>query len=204
MPQQYTLPTLAYAFDALEPVLSKELLEVHYSKHHASYVANLNKALEQLEAAEKKEDLVQQIALHEAIRFNGGGHINHSLYWENLTPRSKGGGDLPKGRLSDELIQEFMSIEKMQGALSQKAASVQGSGWAWLGFHPERRRIEIEITPIHDLLRASKGLVPLLCIDMWEHAYYLTYKNVKSDYLKNIWSLVNWKVVEDRFQKAVS
>ena len=142
MPQQYTLPTLAYAFDALEPVLSKELLEVHYSKHHASYVANLNKALEQLEAAEKKEDLVQQIALHEAIRFNGGGHINHSLYWENLTPRSKGGGDLPKGRLSDELIQEFMSIEKMQGALSQKAASVQGSGWAWLGFHPERRRMK--------------------------------------------------------------
>jgi len=133
-----------------------------------------------------------------------GGHINHSLYWENLAPADKGGGKLPTGRLSEELIKEFQSLEKMQNALSQKAASVQGSGWAWLGFHPERRRMEIEITPIHDLLQASKGLLPLLCIDMWEHAYYLTYKNVKTDYMKNIWSIVNWNVVESRFQKAVS
>lgn len=204
MAQQYTLPKLAYSYEALEPILSRELVEIHYSKHHAGYVTNLNKAMAQLEIAEKKEDLDQQIALHALIKFNGGGHRNHTLYWENIAPVKNGGGELPKGPLYDALLTAFPSIEVMKETLTQQACALQGSGWAWLGYHPERKQIEMETTPNHDLLLATKGLHPLLCIDMWEHAFYLSYKNVKTEYVKALWSLVNWRVVEERFLATIT
>ena len=204
MAQQYTLPQLTFAYDALEPVLSKELIEIHYTKHHAAYVTNLNKALSELETAEKNKDLVKEIALQGSMTFNGGGHINHSLYWENLRPTNDDGGSLAPGPLFEALTKEFSSLEKMQEKFSQKACSIQGSGWAWLGFHAERGHLEIETTQNHDLLLATKGLHPLLCIDMWEHAFYLSYKNVKTEYMKKIWSLINWSTVESRYKKALS
>lgn len=203
MSQQVELPKLSFELHALEPVLSKELVEIHYLKHHAAYVANLNKALEQYEEAQKKNNLTQQICLQSAISFNGGGHINHSLYWENLMPISQGGGILTDGPLKDALVASFGTFEACKEKIVAKASSLQGSGWTWLGFNPERGSIEIEDTKNHELLFAKKKQIPLLCIDMWEHAYYLQYKNQKAQYLKEIWSIINWKYVEERFKKAL-
>lgn len=204
MAQQYDLPQLPYSLDAFEPILSKELMELHYSKHHAGYVTNLNKALKQLEEAESKRDLVQQLSLQSALAFNGGGHINHSLFWENLLPPSQGGGVLQNGPLLEALVKTFGSLDACTEQVMTKAASIQGSGWSWLGYSRERKSIEIAETKNHGLLIAKTGLLPLLCIDVWEHAYYLQYKNVKGQYLKSLWSAINWNVVEKRFLAALS
>lgn len=198
----YTLPKLTFEFADLEPVLSKEVVEIHYTKHHATYVANLNKALEQLEACQKTGDLTRQIALQSSIQFNGGGHINHSLYWENLCSTRQGGGILAKGVFQDKLIEEFGSFLTFQEKMIEKAAQIQGSGWAWLGYNKERNTLSIDETKNHKLLFAKKGLIPLLCIDTWEHAYYLQYKNAKASYLKELWSIINWNIVEARFKQA--
>lgn len=202
MAQQFELPKLSYEFSDLEPVLSKELMELHYLKHHGAYVTNLNKALEQYEEAQKKNNLAQQICLQSSIAFNGGGHINHSLYWENLLPIAKGGGQLADGPLKNAIVAAFGSIEACKEKIITKASSIQGSGWGWLGYNQESKSLEVKDTKNHDLLFCKKKLIPLLCIDVWEHAYYLQYKNIKAQYLKEIWSIINWNCVEERLIKA--
>ncbi|MDB6081451.1 MAG: sodM [Chlamydiia bacterium] len=198
---QYVLPELPYDFNALEPVISAEIMNLHYTKHHQTYVTNLNKALEQYLDAEKKHDVAQMIALQSAIRFNGGGHVNHSIFWTNLTPEKNGGGDLQKGKLQETITAEFGSVETFISEFSAKTVAIQGSGWGWLGYNKTRKRVEIVCCENQDPL-STKGLVPLLGIDVWEHAYYLQYKNVRAEYLKNIWKIVNWKNVEQRYLEA--
>lgn len=201
-PQQtYQLPPLPYDFGALEPAISAEIMTLHYTKHHQAYVNNLNKALEQYAEAEKKRDLAAMIALQSAIKFNGGGDVNHSIFWTNLSPVNKDGGKPPEGPLADAIKQEFGSLQTVIDQMSAKAVAVQGSGWAWLGFDKGKNQLAIAACDNQDPL-STKGLVPLLGIDVWEHAYYLQYKNVRADYVKSIWSIVNWKNVAERYQKV--
>lgn len=197
------LPDLPYDFNALEPVIKGEIMELHYSKHHATYVNNLNKALEDYAEAEKQGAVETMIRLEPAIRFNGGGHINHSIFWTNLAPQSKGGGGSPSGDLLESVNHFFGSFEAFQTQMTQQTVAIQGSGWGWLGWNPVNKRLEITTCSNQDPL-VTKGLIPLLGIDVWEHAYYLQYKNVRPDYVKNIWNIVNWKNVEMRLEMAKS
>lgn len=202
LPMPAKLPELPYALNALEPVISEEIMNLHYNKHHLAYVTNLNKALEQYAEAKEKNDLPAMIALQSAIKFNGGGHINHSIFWTNLSPIDKDGGKAPEGALKDAINQQFGSLEKFIETFSQKAVGVQGSGWAWLGFNKALNRLEIQTCDNQDPL-VIKGFTPLLGIDVWEHAYYLQYKNVRADYVKAMWKIVNWKNVAERYEKAI-
>lgn len=199
--QHYTLPELPYDFAALEPVISEEIMKLHYTKHHDTYVKNLNKAMEQLAEAEQKQDIAAEIALQAAIKFNGGGHINHSIFWTNLSPVNKDGGKPPEGALAAAINQEFGSLDKFIEQFSAKAVAIQGSGWGWLGYNKAKGKLEIATCDNQDPL-STKGLIPLLGIDVWEHAYYLQYKNVRADYVKAIWGIINWKNVADRFAQA--
>lgn len=194
-------PELPYDFNVLEPVISAEIMELHYTKHHAGYVKKLNSALEQYFEANQKWGLERMIALQNAINFNGGGHINHSIFWTNLAPEGNGGGGEPTGELAISINKEFGSFEKFVEVFNAKTAAVQGSGWGWLGYNKEKGEVEIATCQNQDPL-STKGLVPLLGVDVWEHAYYLQYKNLRPDYLKNIWRIVNWNNVTERFEQA--
>jgi superoxide dismutase, Fe-Mn family len=196
----YKLPDLPYDFSAMEPVISAEIMQLHYSKHHQGYVNNLNAALEKYHDAEAKADIATMIALQQAIKFNGGGHINHSIFWTNLAPVDKGGGHAPKGDFAQALQAEFGSVEAFIEKLSNAAIGLQGSGWGWLGYNKASGKLVIATCSNQDPL-STLGAVPLLGIDVWEHAYYLQYKNVRADYVKNIWKVVNWKNVEERFSQ---
>jgi len=197
----YQLPDLPYDFGALVPVISAEIMELHYLKHHKAYVTNLNAALEKYHEAETKNDVSQMISLQAAIRFNGGGHINHSIFWTILAPISNGGGGHPQGDLAQMIASEFGSFDAFKEKLSNAAIGIQGSGWGWLGYNKGLRRLEITTCANQDPLSAQ-GLIPLLGIDVWEHAYYLQYKNVRADYVKALWQIFNWRQVEDRLVKA--
>jgi Fe-Mn family superoxide dismutase len=196
----YTQDDLPYDFSALEPVISAEIMQLHYTKHHKGYVTNLNAALEKYQEAQQKKEIAAMIALEPVIRFNGGGHINHSIFWTNLAPQGKGGA--PQGELLKAIQQEFGTVEALQEKMSAQTSAIQGSGWGWLGCRPGSSRLVIATCANQDPL-STQGLVPLFGIDVWEHAYYLQYKNVRADYVKNIWSLANWKNVEERFLKAL-
>jgi superoxide dismutase, Fe-Mn family len=198
----YVLPNLSYDFNALEPAISAEIMELHYTKHHQAYVTNLNAALEKYAEAEKKQDVASMIALQQAIRFNGGGHVNHSIFWDHLASPSQGGGEAPIGDLESAIKKEFGSFATFKEKMSLAAVSIQGSGWGWLGCHPESKRLVIATTANQDPL-STQGLVPLLGIDVWEHAYYLQYKNVRAKYVENIWSIILWKNVEERYKKVL-
>ena len=198
----YQLPELPYDFNALEPVISAEIMELHYTKHHKGYVTNLNAALEKYHQAEEKNDVPQMIALQPAIKFNGGGHINHSVFWTILAPPSKGGGGAPSGELAKMIERDFGSFEAFKEKFSTATSAIQGSGWGWIGFNKGHKRLEIATCANQDPL-STQGLIPILGIDVWEHAYYLQYKNVRADYVKAVWQIFNWKQIEERFNKAI-
>ncbi|ASD30508.1 superoxide dismutase [Chlamydia abortus] len=197
----YTLPPLPYDYSALEPVISAEIMHLHHQKHHQGYINNLNEALKKLDLADVQQDLTQLIALEPTIRFNGGGHINHSLFWEMLAPIGQGGGVPPKHGLL-KLIEKFWgTFDNFLKEFIKFAAPIQGSGWAWLGFCPEKQELTLHATVNQDPLEATTGKVPLLGVDVWEHAYYLQYKNVRLDYLKAIPQVINWGYIEKRFSE---
>lgn len=198
---KYELPKMPYDFGALEPVISGQIMELHYTKHHQAYVNNLNVALEKYAEAEKKQDVAATIALQSAIKFNGGGHVNHSILWTNLAPVGKGGGETPQGELLKAIQARFGSVEILTEKFSNMAIAIQGSGWGWLGFDPSKKELVLSSCANQDPL-STQGYIPLLGIDVWEHAYYLQYKNVRADYVKNIWKIVHWKNVEEIFLKA--
>lgn len=198
MASKYTLPDLPYDLGDLEPVISADIMNLHYNKHHQTYITNLNNLLEQLEEAHSKNDIAKAISLQSGINFNGGGYINHAIFWTNLAPKNKGGGEAPTGALADAINQDFGSLDNLIQKMTTKTVAVQGSGWGWLGYNKDASRLEIATCQNQDPLEA-KGLVPLLGIDVWEHAYYLQYKNVRPDYVKAIWEIVNWKNVAERF-----
>lgn len=198
---KHTLPDLPYDYNALEPIISAEIMKLHHTKHHATYVNNLNVAEEKLAEALHKKDTTAIIQQQNVIKFNGGGHLNHSIFWHNLSP--SGGGE-PTGNLLAAIQDSFPSVESMKQNMSLAAVAVQGSGWAWLGYCPESNKIRVATTANQDPLQPTLGLVPLFGIDVWEHAYYLQYKNVRPDYVKAIWKIVNWKDIAHRYEKAKS
>ena len=198
---QHQLPKLPYAYDALEPVISKEIMEIHHTKHHQGYVTNLNNAEKSLEAAQAKGDITAQIALQSALKFNGGGHLNHSIFWTNLTPVSSSNKP-SSGPLADAIKESFGSIENLIAEFNKKAVAVQGSGWGWLGYNKQLKKLEIATTTNQDPLEATTGLVPVFGVDVWEHAYYLQYKNARAKYLEEVWKVANWDDISTRFNNA--
>ncbi|KZP17318.1 manganese and iron superoxide dismutase [Athelia psychrophila] len=197
---QATLPDLPYAYDALEPFISRQIMELHHKKHHQTYVNSLN-AIEASFA--KATTPKERIALQAALKFNGGGHINHSLFWKNLAPaasENKGnGGVLQDGPLKDAIIQSFGSLDNLKKEFNTATAGIQGSGWGWLGLNTATKRLEITTTPNQDPLLTH---VPIIGVDIWEHAFYLQYLNVKVDYLNAIWSVINFEEAEKRFTES--
>ncbi|XP_075502601.1 superoxide dismutase [Mn], mitochondrial-like [Primulina tabacum] len=200
--QTFSLPDLSYDYDALEPAISGEIMQLHHQKHHQTYITNYNKALEQLDAAVSKGDASTVVKLQSAIKFNGGGHVNHSVFWKNLAPVREGGGEPPKGSLGSAIDSNFGSLEALIQKVNAEGAALQGSGWVWLAADKELKRLVIETTSNQDpLVTKGPSLVPLLGIDVWEHAYYLQYKNVRPDYLKNIWKVINWKYASEVYDE---
>jgi len=197
---KHTLPDLGYDFGALEPYISADIMKIHYEKHHATYVNNLNVALDKLAEATAKGDVSAAVALGPALRFNGGGHINHSIFWKNLTANSKSGE--PTGELKAAIERDFGSLDNLKTQMSTASVAVQGSGWGWLGYNKQAKKLQLATCPNQDPLEATTGLVPLFGIDVWEHAYYLQYKNVRPDYVKAIWNVANWKDIAERFANA--
>lgn len=195
-----SLPTLPYSYQALEPYISGHIMELHHSKHHQAYVNNYNAAIESYRVAEEKNNITEMINLQGAIKFNGGGHVNHSIFWQNLAPTKEGGGAPPQGDLLQAINTTFGSLDKFVTSFNAQTAAVQGSGWGWLVYNKGTNGIQIMTTSNQDPITGQ--FVPLLGIDVWEHAYYLQYKNVRPDYLKAVWNVVNWRDVAQRFEAA--
>ncbi|KAI3927137.1 hypothetical protein MKX01_029905 [Papaver californicum] len=206
--QTFSLPDLPYDYSALEPVISGEIMQLHHQKHHQTYVTNYNKSLEQLHEAMEKGDSQTVVKLQSSIKFNGGGHINHSIFWKNLIPVNEGGGEPPTGALSEAVDANFGSLEGLVQKINAEGAALQGSGWVWLGLDKEMKRLVVQTTgnqaSFDPLVTKGATLVPLLGVDVWEHAYYLQYKNVKPDYLKNIWKVINWKYASEMYENECS
>lgn len=200
MAQKYVLPELDYDYSALEPFIAGEIMELHHDKHHAGYVSGANAALEALEEARKAGNAEDKIAtISKNLAFNLGGHINHSLFWKNLAPKQDG---RPEGELAAAIDEDFGSFEQFQKEFNAAATSIQGSGWAVLAWDMLSQRLVIQqVTNGHQDNHALT-LIPLLLLDMWEHAFYLQYKNVKGDYVKAFWNVVNWEEVQKRFAEA--
>lgn len=196
---KHTLPDLPYDYAALEPHISADIMQLHHSKHHQTYVNNLNVAEEKAAEAAATGKTSELVGLGAALKFNGGGHINHSIFWQNMSPN--GGGE-PSGDIMDAIKGEFGSFENMKTTLSAATVAVQGSGWGWLGYNKQTKRLQIASCANQDPLEATTGLVPLFGIDVWEHAYYLQYKNVRPDYVKAIWNVANWADITERYVKA--
>ncbi len=199
----FTLPALKFSFDALEPVIDARTMQIHHDGHHAAYVNNLNKALESVPEFYSRsiEDILRNIntvpeSIRTAVRNNGGGHANHSMFWEILNP---GGARAPSGSLLAEIERTFGSLDGFMDKFSSAAATRFGSGWAWLVVDNDKR-LQIYSTPNQDS-PLMDGHTPILGLDVWEHAYYLTYQNRRPEYIKAFWGLVNWSYVEQQYQK---
>lgn len=197
-----TLPNLPFEYKDLEPIISRDIMQLHHQKHHAAYVNNYNAAEEKLQEAITKGDTKTIIELGPVLKFNGGGHLNHCIFWEVLSPSSSAGK--PSAQLNNAINQNFGSFESFKSQLSAIAVGVQGSGWAWLGYNPKTKSLALTACANQDPLQATTGLIPLFGIDVWEHAYYLQYKNVRPDYVKAIFEVANWKNVSERFEKATA
>ena len=201
-PLRSKLPDLPYDYGALEPAISGEIMRIHHTKHHNAYVTNLNVALEKYAKASAAGNVAEMIALQPALRFNGGGHVNHSIFWQNLAPAGKGGGGEPAGKLAAMIAAKWGSFAAFKAAMNAGGVGVQGSGWVWLGVNKASKELAIVTCANQDPI-STLGLEPLLGIDVWEHAYYLQYKNMRADYLTSIWSVVNWGDANRRLEQAL-
>jgi Fe-Mn family superoxide dismutase len=196
----YTLPDLPYDYSALAPHIAAEIMELHHSKHHATYVKGLNDTLEKLAAAREGGDFGAIVGLEKTLAFNLGGHVNHSIFWKNLSPD---GGDKPDGELAAAIDESFGSFDAFQAHFTAAATTIQGSGWAILGWDALAGGLLIH--QLYDQQgNLPAGQIPIVMLDMWEHAFYLQYKNVKPDYVKAWWNVVNWADAQARFDAARS
>jgi superoxide dismutase, Fe-Mn family len=196
---QFKLPALGYAYDALEPAYSAELLELHYASHHQAYVDGVNHALEGLADLRGSGDYARVNQLEKDLAFHYSGHVLHSMFWRNLEPN---GGASPSGQLESRIKAAFGSIDAFRRQFGAAGAALQGSGWVALGWEATLGTLLIE--QIHDHQdRSAIGTVPLLVMDMWEHAYYLQYRNKKEKWIVAFWELINWEDVARRFDNAI-
>lgn len=195
---EHSLPPLPYPYHALEPVISEEIMRLHHTKHHQSYVDGLNKAEMKLKEARATGDFSLIKHWSRELAFHGSGHYLHTIFWNNMSPN---GGGAPSGKLLQDIEQYFGSFEAFKQQFSEAAKAVEGVGWAILVWSPRARHLEILQSERHMLL-TQWDTIPLLVLDVWEHAYYLQYKNNRSEYVKKWWEIVNWKDVEQRFLKA--
>lgn len=195
---KYTLPELPYDYSALEPHISATIMELHHSKHHQTYVNGANTALDLLAEAREKGDFANINRLQKDLAFNLGGHTNHSIFWTNLSPN---GGDKPTGDLEAAIDDQFGSFDAFRGQFTAAALGVQGSGWAGLFWDSIGENLVIQQF-FDQQGQIVAGTVPLLLLDVWEHAYYLDYKNVRADYVKAFWNIANWADAQERFAAA--
>ena len=203
---KYTLPEIPYAYDALEPHLDAQTMEIHHSKHHQKYTDGMNGALEKLSPELQEKDIEEILSninqvpddVKGAINFNGGGYDNHKLFWNSM--KQNGGGE-PTGAIADAINDSFGSFAEFKELFSSKTAPIQGSGWGWLVYNPNSGKVEYKAMSNQTSPR-TEGLVPLLGLDVWEHAYYLKYQNKRPDYIAAWWNVINWDEVNDRFSKA--
>ncbi|SEM67992.1 superoxide dismutase [Lihuaxuella thermophila] len=199
---KYELPALPYEFNALEPHIDALTMEIHHDRHHATYVNNLNAALEGHDVGEKTiEELISNLdalpeSIRTAVRNNGGGHANHSLFWQILSPN---GGGAPTGEVAAAINETFGSFEKFKEQFSDAAVKRFGSGWAWLVV--KDGKLAVTSTPNQDN-PLMEGATPILGLDVWEHAYYLKYQNKRPEYIKAFWNVVNWEEVNKRYLAA--
>jgi len=199
----FTLPPLPYAFDALEPYIDARTMEIHHDKHHAGYVNNLNAALEKAPELQSRslDDLLQHLdqvpeAIRTAVRNNAGGHWNHSMFWQIMTPK---GGGAPKGKVADAINQAFGSFDAFKTQFADAAGKRFGSGWAWLV--NDGGKLSITSTPNQDT-PVMEGKHPIMGVDVWEHAYYLKYQNRRPDYVKEWWNTLNWDEIGRRYDAS--
>lgn len=203
---KYTLPELPYAHDALEPHIDSETMTIHHTKHHQGYVDKLNAAIEGTDAAnETLEDTLRSISKYEpGVRNNAGGHYNHTLFWNVLSPNAK---TAPEGKLAEEINTVFGSLEKFKEQFTQAALTQFGSGWAWL-FVKYNGTIGISATPNQDNPLMDTNITnqgfPIMGVDVWEHAYYLKYQNKRPDYLDAIWNVLDWSAVEKNYEEVLA
>jgi Fe-Mn family superoxide dismutase len=198
MTVRYVLPDMPYDYAALEPAITGEILELHHSKHHAAYVKGANDTLDRLAETREKEDFSGLVGLEKTFAFNLSGHVLHTIFWENLSPE---GGDRPEGELAAAIDEHFGSFDGFSKQLSSATATVQGSGWGVLAWEPLSQRLVVEQVYDHQG-NIGNGTVPLLVLDMWEHAYYLQYRNVKADWVEAFWEIVSWPDVEGRLKRV--
>lgn len=196
---EYTLPELPYDYAALEPHISGKIMQLHHDKHHQTYVTGANTALEQLAEARESGNLANVNKLEKDLAFNLGGHVNHSIFWTNLGPDTK----VPEGELAAAIDEFFGSFEKLQAQFTAVATGIQGSGWSVLAWDTVGQKLTT-FQLFDQQANVPFGLVPIFMLDMWEHAFYLDYLNVKADYVKAVWNIVDWENVAARFANAKS
>lgn len=201
----FTLPQLPYAYDALEPFIDQETMTIHHQRHHQAYVDNLNAALKASdETSDDLDSILQRISEYSpAVRNNGGGHFNHSLFWETLSPQPKLN---PEGKLAEAINSTFGNLENFKAEMKKAGLGQFGSGWVWL-LVKFSGSLAIASTPnqdnpMMDIQSVSRGF-PILGIDVWEHAYYLAYQNKRADYLDSFWSVLDWSVIERKYEEAL-
>lgn len=199
----YTLPELGYAYNSLEPYIDERTMQIHHDKHHATYVKKLNEALEGHEELQDKpvEELIKNLnsissEIKTAIKNHGGGHLNHSFFWKILKKNTK-----PSGEILNAIKKDFGSIDSFKEQFKKSALAQFGSGWAWLVLNPTNRKLEIMNTSNQDS-PITIGKIPLMCVDVWEHAYYLKYQNKRDEYLDNFFNVIDWKAVNEHFMNA--
>ena len=198
---KFELPTLNYAYDALEPNIDARTMEIHHSKHHNGYTNNLNNAISGTYLEGKTiEEICKSDNLSPAVRNNGGGYYNHCLFWELLSPN---GGGNPDGAIADAIINQFGSFDNFKEEFSKSAATRFGSGWAWLCVKDGGLCICSTANQDNPLMNDSCGGTPILCLDVWEHAYYLNYQNRRPDYINAFFNLINWNKVNELYTQAL-
>jgi len=203
---KYELPKMPYAYDALEPHIDARTMEIHHTKHHQAYTNGLNTALETLSSELQNMEISKLLSgldkvpenVRGAVNFHGGGYDNHALFWNNMKPN--GGGE-PGSSLADAIKSSFDSFATFKEKFSKDTGGIQGSGWGWLVYNPQSRKVEFTTMPNQTSPR-TKGLIPLLGLDVWEHAYYLKYQNRRPDYIAAWWNVVNWDEVDKRLSNA--
>lgn len=195
----HSLPNLPYSFNALEPIISEEIMKIHYKKHHQSYINGLNIAEQKMAEARKANDFTLIKHWSHELAFHGSGHYLHTIFWSNMSPH---GGEIPSGRLEKEIESYFGSYNAFKRHFSEAAIQVEGCGWVLLVWSPRSRHLEIVQIEKH-CKQTQVDTIPILVLDVWEHAYYLQYKNNRAAYVENWWKIVNWSNVEMRLEKAV-